>query len=642
MSDDNYLSSVDSLNNQQRRIFDDFVERISDPKDDTPFYLYIGGEAGTGKSFLLKTMIEAVNKLPKYSGQELNKPYSLTIAPTGVAAYIVNGSTIESALGIQPQRRKAYKGNTASKNSDLRFLYSDLIVIFLDEVSMVGTDKLTTINLRMQDIMGNNQFMGGVSIVCTGDFGQLPPVKEKMIWSKSYLDGRVDLSPEYWNEYFKIYYLTEKMRSKDDEFSIISDKVRKGICDSNVLKYMKNHVRKCPNKYNSEKYTLGRLSIIVRTNAERDRINSDMLEKLLPNERTYINLAEDDTNNPNAPKLSKNIPHTQTGQLEGKLTLKVGAPIMITSNHEQPRYKNNGIVNGSRGYVDSIQVSKDDPGTVEIVWVKFYDENTGALLRQDNKILLRTHTPNHQNAVPIRCQRKRFTYQNVNYNRIQFPLTLCYAMTANKSQGQTLDEVIVNFSNENKIPAGAFYTAMSRVRHGQHFYLEDFKSEYINANNDVEKQMASMKLCVPYSFKKVHLNDAIFEKKDQELKLGYINIDTLYYGRSDEFLNHDRNLLNLDILAVADTRLTQECSNDDLKNRLSNWKIVSRNDADDGEKHMGLLILQSKTSLHQNLLSKTVFTKRYAYAKETKDKDEVFAQTATLTCTHFDVTFIYQ
>ena len=67
------------------------------------------------------------------------------------------------------------------------------MVIFLDEVSMVGTDKLTTINLRMQDIMGNNEFMGGVSLVCTGDFGQLPPVKEKMIWSKSYLDGRIDV-----------------------------------------------------------------------------------------------------------------------------------------------------------------------------------------------------------------------------------------------------------------------------------------------------------------------------------------------------------------------------------------------------------------------------------------------------------------
>ena len=47
-------------------------------------------------------MIEAVNnKIPHYSGQPLDKPYSITIAPTGVAAFIVDGSTIESALGIK-------------------------------------------------------------------------------------------------------------------------------------------------------------------------------------------------------------------------------------------------------------------------------------------------------------------------------------------------------------------------------------------------------------------------------------------------------------------------------------------------------------------------------------------------------------
>ena len=187
---------------------------------------------------------------------------------------------------------------------------------------MVGTDKLTIINLRMQEIMGNNEFMGGVSVVCTGDFGQLPPVKERMIWAKSYLDGRPDLSPEYWNEFFKIYYLTEKMRSKDEDFSNISDKVRKGICDSTVLSYMKSHVRECPNRNNNEKYAEGKLSIIVRTNAERDRINSELLERLLPNKRSYVCQAEDETTRPNTPKLPHEIPHTQTGQLEGRLILK--------------------------------------------------------------------------------------------------------------------------------------------------------------------------------------------------------------------------------------------------------------------------------------------------------------------------------
>ena len=171
MSDDDYLSKIQSLNDEQRKIFDDFVERIKDPTDEEPFYLYIGGEAGTGKSFLLKLMIEAVNRLQKYSGQELDKPYSITIAPTGVAAYIVNGSTIESALGINANsRRKTYNSNTASRNSHFTFLYEHLKVIFLDEVSMCGTDKLTVINYRMQEIMGNSKFMGGIALVCTGNF----------------------------------------------------------------------------------------------------------------------------------------------------------------------------------------------------------------------------------------------------------------------------------------------------------------------------------------------------------------------------------------------------------------------------------------------------------------------------------------
>ena len=130
MSDDDYLSKIQSLNDEQRKIFDDFVERIKDPTDEEPFYLYIGGEAGTGKSFLLKLMIEAVNRLQKYSGQELDKPYSITIAPTGVAAYIVNGSTIESALGINANsRRKTYNSNTASRNSHFSFLYEHFRVV---------------------------------------------------------------------------------------------------------------------------------------------------------------------------------------------------------------------------------------------------------------------------------------------------------------------------------------------------------------------------------------------------------------------------------------------------------------------------------------------------------------------------------
>ena len=55
-------SLIMKLNEEQRRILDDFAERVLDPNG-SPIYLYIAGEAGTGKSFLVKVMIEVLKKL---------------------------------------------------------------------------------------------------------------------------------------------------------------------------------------------------------------------------------------------------------------------------------------------------------------------------------------------------------------------------------------------------------------------------------------------------------------------------------------------------------------------------------------------------------------------------------------------------
>ena len=452
MPEDEYLSKIDSLNSQQRRIFNDFCERIADPEDEQPFHLYIGGEAGTGKSFLMNLMIEATNRLPNYSGQTLDKPKCLVMAPTGVAAYLVKGATVESALGIQPQKRKTFTPGNASRTSNLRFINEDLKVIFLDEVSMIGNSKFTVMNYRLQKIMGNNQFMGGISVVCTGDFGQLPPVGESMIWENSNMDGRVDIAPNHWDENLKIYHLTEKMRSRDEQFSKISDKVRKGICDAEVADFMKSRVRACPSEENNEQYAKGKLSIIVQINSERDRINREKLSTLLPNEKEYFVSSKDQsTNVKNAPKTFEKLPLTQTGQLENRFIFKKLCPVQVSTNHPQQRYKNNGFVNGVRGYVDSIQVSRDNPDEPEVIWVRFSDDNVGKLLRDDNRALLKFHKPNDPLAVPIRKQKKQFHMKgNINWLREQFPLTVCYAVTAHKSQGQTLDEVLIDFSADSK------------------------------------------------------------------------------------------------------------------------------------------------------------------------------------------------
>ena len=326
MPDDDFINAVNSLNQEQQRIFADFCERMSNrTSEPVPFYCYISGEAGTGKSFLMRLMIEFMKRSARQSGTELHKPLHLTVAPTGVSAWIIGGDTIDSAFALQPNKRTAHLKASSSSNSNLQFLYEDLAVLFLDEVSMVGPNKLKDMDFRMQDIMMNKKFMGGVSMVICGDFGQLPPVRQPIIWGHCNLDGRPEMATNDWDEHVKIFNLTEKMRSQDSEYSKICDQVRLGICDAQIIKYMKEHVSTSPNVNNNEMYARGKLSIIVTSNAAKNRINLEKLNSLLHHKKSFVVSSVDQaTNVKNPPPLDQRLPMTKTGQLESEIVFKEG------------------------------------------------------------------------------------------------------------------------------------------------------------------------------------------------------------------------------------------------------------------------------------------------------------------------------
>ena len=113
---------------------------------------------------------------------------------------------------------------------------------------------------------------------------------------------------------------------------------------------------------------------------------------------------------------------------------------MITTNSQNAKYKNNGIVNGARGYIDSFQYNKEDHNSLEYIWVRFTDDKIGQALRKDNKHLLQEHEPNDKLAVPIRKIKKTFSPNkgNTNYVRSQFPLTVCFAVTTHKVMNKYL------------------------------------------------------------------------------------------------------------------------------------------------------------------------------------------------------------
>ena len=95
-------------------------------------------------------------------------------------------------------------------------------------------------------------------------------------------------------------------------------------------------------------------------------------------------------------------------------------------------------------------------------------------------------------------------------------------------------------------------------------------------------------------------DDKVFVIDDLEIEIGYLNINGLLEADHADYLNNDKNLLNLDLLVLAETKLMQDTKNEDLQALLSNFDLYQRFDANDGEKHMGLLMISPKCSKLNN------------------------------------------
>ncbi len=158
--------SAISLSSEQQHVIDLVIKEKQS--------VFFTGPAGTGKSVLMRAIIQQLKK------KWVRDPERLSVtASTGLAACNIGGMTLHSFAGIGlgkedvPTLVKKIRRNAKAKN---RWLRTQALII--DEVSMVDGDLFDKLSQIARTIRNNGRPFGGIQLVVTGDFFQLPPVPE--------------------------------------------------------------------------------------------------------------------------------------------------------------------------------------------------------------------------------------------------------------------------------------------------------------------------------------------------------------------------------------------------------------------------------------------------------------------------------
>ena len=143
-------------------------------------------------------------------------------------------------------------------------------------------------------------------------------------------------------------------------------------------------------------------------------------------------------------------------------------------------------------------------------------------------------------------------------------MSLAYALTSHKCQGDTLDEVIIDFGPDKEhgiktfLCPGAFYVALTRVRLDDKVFVRSFHKSYIVKNHEIEEKIDGMRKLNNHRMKKIYLDEKIFVDNQSEIKFWVLNINGFTDGNHEHYLNEDKNLLNIDILVLGETKLVKK------------------------------------------------------------------------------------
>lgn len=425
--------NINDLNEEQRKT----LELFQDGEN-----IFLTGPAGTGKSFTLKILCAWC----KEEGIE----YAVT-STTGISALLINGMTLHSWAGIglgEEDRDRLLFRVRKSPRAVKRWCKTEVLII--DEVSMLSPLLFEKLNYIGQKIRQSDRIFGGIQLVLTGDFAQLPPINSGFMFK----------SPLWKLAVPNIIYLKKNMRQENLQFSKLLSEIRMGIITEDTIKILSSRINVSIDTGNNIKPTQ-----LYSYRDMAESINIESLCKLIregnklwtykSNDEIKANIS---INNEYIEQYANRLDKTCQGKKE--LELCVGAQVMLLVNMNLKA----GLCNGSRGVV-----------------TKF--ENNLPIVRFINGLEL-----------PISHHTWEMKIDNdISVFRTQLPLILAWALTIHKSQGSTLDCVSVDIGS-TIFEAGQAYVALSRVKTLEGLTITDFDPKKIKVNLDVKEFYEKLEL----------------------------------------------------------------------------------------------------------------------------------------------------
>ena len=434
---------IPMLNQEQKHAFDQIMDAVTSQSGQC---FFLNGPGGTGKTYVYNTLCHALRA---------RGLIVICVASSGIAALLLQGGrTSHSRFKIPLQ---IHESSTCAirRNSPEAELFQAAHLIIWDEVPMQHRHIPEAVNQTLQDIRHSDKLFGGLTVVFGGDFQQTLPVivrgsrpqivsaclQRSIIWRQLTvltLKTNMRLGQDPAEQDFAQWLLdVGHGRQTDDDSNVtLPDSFH---CAENSLQSLVHAIYPGVDQlpHPPDQYFCERMLLTAR-NEDVHKTNAHVLQRFPGEAQIYTSADSIDYSGDEQEVVLYPVEYLNGINASGlplaKLTLKVGCPLIILRNLNPGQ----GVCNGTRGVLTKM--------TRRVLEVRLLTgENAGQCI-----LIPRITLSPSDMQLPFQLKRR------------QFPVSLAFAMTINKSQGQSVKHVGLDLRT-SVFTHGQFYVAVSRV-----------------------------------------------------------------------------------------------------------------------------------------------------------------------------------